>query len=140
MAIRSRRGLVRSSSSYLLVLGAALAAAGCGKPVADLEGKVTYKNKPLPFGWVKLLASDGIFRDAKIEPGGMFRFTRVPAGDAKLTVSCIDPKIDDYMKGVLAKRGGSPQKAGKAEEDPFAKFYLIPREYEDVTKSKLPFH
>jgi len=118
---------------------------GCSKPVGDLTGHVTYKERLLSFGWVKLLGSDGLFRDAKIEAGGTYRFSGVPVGEAKFTVSCVDPKIQDAVRGLIGKRGDGNDKkpteqgALKPAEDPFAKYYLVPREYEDVTKTKLTF-
>jgi hypothetical protein len=127
------------------LLLAACATVGCGKAVGDVTGKVTYQNKALPFGWVKLHGSDGLFREAKIEAGGTYRFTGVPVGEAKFMVSCIDPKIEQFMQGLIARQRGGDGKAprvqvpAQSEEEMFAKFYLIPREYEDFTKSKLVF-
>jgi hypothetical protein len=129
----------RRSSVVLVVTAVAF---GCGKGAGDLGGRVSYKNKPLPYGWVKMNGSDGIFRDAKIESDGTYAFKDVPVGEAKFTVSCVDPKIEEFTRSHIANqrsgkvRDGVP---GAGEPDPFDKFYLIPRLYEDITKSPLSF-
>ena len=125
-----------------VVLVVAAIAFGCGKGAGDLGGRVTYKNKPLPFGWVKMHGSDGIFRDAKIESDGTYAFRDVPVGETKFTVSCVDPKIEQYTKSFIASQRGGKGRDGApqaGEPDPTDKYYLIPRHYEDLTKSLLRF-
>jgi len=132
-------------SCPLFLFLAFLATAGCGNAMGDLTGTVKYKNKELPFGFVTLLSSDGRARNAKIEAGGTYQFTAVPVGEARFTVSCVDPKIADALKDLPSKPRSAndpklklPRSSGPGD-DPLARFYLIPREYEDVANSKLTF-
>lgn len=142
LSCRTCQTWIQASRRSCVVLVVASVAFGCGKGVGDLGGRVTYKNKSLPYGWVKMNGSDGIFRDAKIESDGAYAFKDVPLGDTKFTVSCVDPKIEDFTKSFIANqrsgkgRDGAPQ---VGETDPLDKFYLIPKHYEDITKSPLSF-
>src|SRR6266404_2448300 len=47
--------------------------AGCGAPMGEVNGKVTYKDKPLPYGNVSLLASDGTNLSAEIQADGTYK-------------------------------------------------------------------
>jgi hypothetical protein len=116
---------------------------GCGSSVGDLSGLVTYQKKPLPHGWIRLVGSDGVLRSARIQADGSYSFGTVPVGDAKLTASCVDPRIYRFARSLLEKsrpdNGDADAIADGSDVDPLARFYLIPRKYEDVTKSNLSF-
>jgi hypothetical protein len=115
--------------------------------VGEVSGTVTYKNKELTFGYVTVLASDGIFRNAKIEENGSYHFSAIPVGDAKFAVSAIDPKAQEEAMKLIHKPGfdGEPRpatrsKTAKMPADPLASASVIPPEYADVTASRLQFH
>ena len=143
MATRLCNRRARLVTACLALTAAVLAASGCGKRSAELTGTVSYKKKLLPFGWVKAQGSDGVFRDAEIKSDGTYHFAELPLGETKFTVSCVDPKIEEHARKLLAhQRSGDKLGGGLAVsegEDPFAKFYLIPKIYEDVTQSGLEF-
>src|SRR3989442_558893 len=98
MLFQWRNGSMRLGMLSLTVIILSLASVGCGKGSGDVTGKVTYRNKPLPFGWVRAQGSDGVLRDGKIEANGTYAIEGIPAGEAKFTVSCVDPKIEQYTK------------------------------------------
>lgn len=116
---------------------------GCGPSTGSLSGRVTYKNKALPFGWVKLQAGNGQFFDAKIETDGAYTFASVPVGDAKFTVACVDPKLETYTRQLADQqksRGNTkstkiPVLPARTRSRSFTSF----RAYEDITRSKLAF-
>ncbi len=125
----------------LVVPAVLLFMTGCGSSVGDLSGQVTYQKKVLPHGWIRLVGSDGVLRTARIEADGTYSFASVPVGGAKLTASCVDPRIHAFAKTLLCKQGldDADQQPGEPGVDPLTRFYLIPRKYEDVTKSNLSF-
>jgi hypothetical protein len=115
----------------LLVAGL-LALAGCGGPkTGDVSGMVNYEGKPLPGGFVNfnILAPDGTVAESKsttVEKNGRYKISRVPVGEAKITVQgppgeITQPKIE----------GGMPFRAKPA--------VVIPDSYGLVEKSPLNY-
>jgi hypothetical protein len=93
---RLRRGL----ALLTLLLGALT---GCGSGQGEVSGTVRYNGKPLSFGTIQLLGQDGIPRAGKIQPDGTFS-VRVPAGPAKVIVSCVDDARMNHFGSQLAGR------------------------------------
>lgn len=139
----ARKGRVRGALFALGLVLPFLASVGCGRSPGDVAGTVRYKTKPLPFGWVRAQGSDGLLKDGRIQPDGSYRIEGLPTGEAKFVVSCVDPRIEAYTKEMVGRQrpGGRDNPRikfeGSPDTDPFAKFYLIPRDYEDITKSQL---
>jgi hypothetical protein len=69
----------------------ALAATGCSSAVTDVSGKVTYQGKPVVYGAVVIVGSDGLPRSGTIEPDGTYRVSGVAVGPAKVAVSSPKP-------------------------------------------------
>ena len=88
--------------------------AGCGGGSGDVTGKVSFKGKSVASGSVVLIGSDGSPRYCDIQPDGTYRFTGVPAGEAKLGVNSPNP-LPDPQRLALArapvKRGGPSKDA-----------------------------
>jgi hypothetical protein len=129
-----------------LLLLSLISSLGCGRSLSDVTGTVTYKSKELTFGYVTILASDGIFRNAKIEENGTYQFSGIPVGNARFAVSAIDPKVQEAAMKQIAKplftgepRAASAGKSAKPPTDPMAQASVIPPEYGDVTTSHLEF-
>lgn len=65
-----------------------LVLAGCGGSkirTAPVNGKVTYKNKPVPYGTVTFIPeSGGPPATGEIQPDGTFRMTTVTSGDGAI--------------------------------------------------------
>jgi hypothetical protein len=128
----------RSTVAQKVVVALALVALGCGPGIGDVAGTVTYKDKPLPDGTVKIRGRDGIPRDGVIQPGGAFLVKNVPAGPAQVLVTSYDPKMADFTKAVAAVKDS----AGRARvafpaEGIEASFSRIPLRYGDFGKSGL---
>ena len=143
MVIRGIGALAPRRILPLFLVAAILPALGCGSSVGELSGQVTYQKKPLSHGWIRLLGSDGVLRTARIEPDGSYSFAAVPVGNASFTASCVDPRIHQFAKKLLSKQQSEDEEPDQMAEgsdiDPLARFYLIPRKYEDITKSDLMF-
>src|SRR5262245_1103788 len=78
MAFRSYPWRARFAAWSALLLICLVAGLGCGAGAGDVSGKVTYKGKALPFGWVGVLPNDGIFRNAEIQSDGTYSFKDLP--------------------------------------------------------------
>jgi hypothetical protein len=94
----------RVLGGLVLLLPVLAAVAGCGgKRVAEVSGKVTYKNQPLPDGTVTLMAQDGQPYSAQIQADGTFTISNVPVGPAKVVVTSRAP--DEAGKGKAGAQG-----------------------------------
>jgi hypothetical protein len=81
--------------------------AGCGEPHASLSGKVTFKNKPVPAGWVIFVNESDKQDRAQIQPDGTYSSSTVPIGSLKVGV----------MPGPKSLRSSMP-KGAKIPEIP----------------------
>jgi hypothetical protein len=81
----------RRAGYSCLPLLLALTAAGCGRPVGDVSGTVTYKGTPVVMGSVVFVGSDGVPHTGQIEPDGTYAVSDVPAGTVKIAVVSPDP-------------------------------------------------
>jgi hypothetical protein len=61
----------------IAVLCCLLTSIGCGSR-GTLSGKVTYKNKPVVWGSVSVIASDNIQYASQITPEGTYSIAKVP--------------------------------------------------------------
>jgi hypothetical protein len=117
-------------AALALLLGAALS--GCGAGQGEVSGTVRYRGKPLPFGTIQFLGQDGVPCAGRIGPDGTFSVL-VPAGEAKVIVSCVD---EARMSRLARQRVGGPGRA-LPPTLPAGGFSLIPRRYADWTASGL---
>jgi hypothetical protein len=81
----------RRAGYYCLPLFLAMAAAGCGRPVGDVSGMVTYKGTPVVMGSVVFVGSDGIPHTGQIGADGTYVVSDVPAGPVQVAVISPDP-------------------------------------------------
>lgn len=81
---------VRSTPLRLSLGLVALVVAGC-QGSGDLSGKVSYQNKPVVWGTVLVVASDGTIHQANIERDGSYSAKGVRVGEAALAVNSPDP-------------------------------------------------
>jgi hypothetical protein len=113
---------------------AALPLAGCGG-TGSVSGKVTYNGAPLPYGSVQFLTPGGAFV-ADIGPDGSYSLSGVPAGPARVSVTCQDPRYAEHMR-QLAAHGRDPR--SPAPRGRFDDFNKIPSRFNDPTTSGLAF-
>ena len=123
-----------------LVAAGVLFAAGCGNGTTDVAGKVTYKGKPVVYGTVVLVGSDGIPKSGAIQPDGSYRVSGVAVGAAKVTVSSPRPP----GSGPPAKKQGRdadddkpPADATPAPPEVIQNWVALPEKYADPGKSDL---
>jgi hypothetical protein len=127
----------RSSSCLRPALAALLALllgtlTGCGSGKGEVSGTVRCNGKPLPFGTIQFLGPDGIPCTGPIGPDGTFS-VRVPLGEAKVIVSCLDEaRMKRFTGRLMAGRGRAAPPPVYA-----ASFSLIPQRYADWDASGL---
>jgi hypothetical protein len=127
---RSWNGL-RLERIALVALVACGPIIGCGPGRGEVSGTVRYNGKPLPSGTIQFLGSDGVPCAGTIHSDGTFS-VQVPAGEAKVIVSCLDEaKLKQYSGALMAAKGRGipPSQPGKLS--------LIPLRYADWTNSGL---
>jgi hypothetical protein len=125
-------GRRRAGRAALLALLLGTSLTGCRPGQGEVSGTVRYNGRPLPFGTVQFLGRDGVPYAAAIQPDGTFS-ARVPAGEAKVIVSCVDePRLTSYT-GQLASSRGRVAPRGPAPGN----FSLIPTRYADWDASGL---
>jgi hypothetical protein len=104
---------------------------GCGRGQGEVSGTVRCDGRPLPFGTIQFLGQDGVPCPAPIQPDGTFS-ARVPAGEAKVIVSCVDePRLNRFTGELAASRGRVVPRASPGN------FSLIPPRYADWGASGL---
>ena len=68
-----------------------LPALGCGSDATDVTGKVSYQGKPVVFGTVCLIGSDGLPKYGAIQSDGSFRIAGARLGATNVAVSSPKP-------------------------------------------------
>ena len=111
------RSLPRPGRAALLALLLGASAASCGWGQGEVRGTVRYNGKPLPFGTIQFLGSDGVPRAGAIGPDGTFA-VRLPAGEARVIVRCVDEeRLSRFTRRLAGDRGGRaappPRSSGK---------------------------
>jgi hypothetical protein len=118
-----------------------LAAAGCGGGTADVSGKVTYQGKPVVFGTVLVIGSDGVPKAGAIQKDGTYRVSDVKIGAAKVTVSSPPPPGARKATGGRDGRDAPDDERRVADEpvDPelVKSWFPLPERYADPAKSDL---
>jgi hypothetical protein len=113
---------------------------GCGAGRGTVAGKVTYQNKPLHFGSVVVVGTDGIPRTAPITPGGLYAVPDVPCGEAKVAVHSPDPAgaARIYEEEQIKLQKGARPPPGRTPPDvDRQKWFPIPVEFADFGRSGL---
>lgn len=120
---------------------AILTAAGCGGGTADVTGKVTYQGKPVVFGTVLVIGSDGVPKAGAIRKDGSYRVSGVKVGAATVTVSSPPPPGSRKATPRGDGRDAADDERRVADEpvDPelVKSWFPIPERYADPEKSGL---
>jgi hypothetical protein len=106
---------------------------GCGSRRAEVSGMVRYNGKPLPAGTIQFLGSDGLAYPAQIQPDGTFS-VRVPAGEAKVIIRCVD---EDRLSRITAQMAGNRGRVSAPSGLAIRNLSLIPQRYADWSTSRL---
>ena len=123
---------------FVVVL-VAVSLAGCSG-TTDMSGKVTYQGKPVVFGSVVVIDSDGTPKSGSIQPDGSYRVSGVKPGSVKVAVSSPQPPGSVPPK---KSRGREEDLDKPQHEEPPApaevikNWFVIPNKYGDPTRSEL---
>jgi hypothetical protein len=121
----------------VLLVASVFLLSGCGKPVGNVAGKVTYKGKALEYGSVSIYSADGTACGGEINPDGTYLIKNVPVGKAKVVVASQDPKkIEAFTKAVQESRDKNTPIPEKALADANS-ISRIPSSYGDAEQSGL---
>jgi hypothetical protein len=116
----------------LVAVALALTAAGCGKAVGNISGKVTYQGQPLPGGYVNFSCEGDTptVKTSMIQPDGGYSILAMPVGEAKITV-----------QGVLGPQGPGSQAGPGGTQPPSGarKTVYVPPQYSTTEKSGLTY-
>jgi hypothetical protein len=110
---------------------------GCGgQAKGTVSGKVTYREKPCPNGFVTFVPENGAPLHGEIQSDGSYRIENVPLGPVKI---CIQPKsAEDTLSSSPMPR--NPQDYGKVmASGSEAGKQQVPPQYVDPTKSGLTY-
>jgi hypothetical protein len=110
---------------------------GCGAGKGSIEGKVTYKGKPLPVGTVSVFAGDNQVLSGTIAADGSYRVLGVPAGTAILTVATPPPAPPAFVPAVKPPPIQDPNYPKEMLPNPTVKTVPIPKRYADPKESNL---
>lgn len=115
-----------------------VALAGCGPSKGTVSGKVTHKGKPVVWGSVTLIASDGVQYAGQITPEGTYTVPHVPGGAVKIAVASPNPD-GTSRGGPAAARGGSGDRSGEEARQmpPPGAWFALPEKYGDPAQSGL---
>jgi hypothetical protein len=116
----------------LLTLLLCVMLTGCGSAKVEVTGTVRYYGKPLPYGTIQFLGTDGIPYAAPIQPDGTYTLL-APTGPAKVIVSCVDEARLNHFTAMSSGRGGRTVPPPM----PATKFSQIPQRYADWNTSGL---
>lgn len=127
-----------TASLPLMGFGVALVAlVGCGGE-GEVSGKITYKGKNVPIGYVVFHASDERTYDGVIADGA-YRVT-VPAGEALVAIWSDDPTVakklpPQHPKGKVPRQPAPKPWPAELEK----KWFKIPEHYGTHLESELKF-
>lgn len=111
-----------------------LALLGC-QGRGDVSGTVTFQNKPVVYGTVLLVASDGRAHQGNIAEDGAYAVRGVAAGPARVAVSSPDPATP-LMAREDARRAEDEQEM-RRRAALRGRWFAIPATYGDPAKSPL---
>lgn len=129
--MRSCGFLSRHIRLCLLVLSlVVLAAGGCGGKTASVSGKVIYKGKPLPGGFVNFMSEGekSTVKTSQIKEDGSYSVSGLPVGSAKISV-----------QGLAARRLASLPGQGDKNDTPQQKEVAVPPKYGNTETSGLKY-
>lgn len=106
-----------------------------GRPTGAVNGRVTYKGKPLYTGAVILVNKNGVTATGAIEPDGSYSVAKAPTGEVFVGVVSKDPVYLHRVGQLKSSRAPIPASALTASPLDRKKWFPIPRQYEEPTSS-----
>jgi hypothetical protein len=124
----------RSCLWRLAVIGfLAMSGLGCQR-TGNVAGKVSYQNKPVVFGTIMVVASDGNIHQASIREDGSYSVQGVRVGEARIAVNSSDPTAPLVTKP--GQMGANPEE-NQRRADLRTKWFPLPKDLGDPNKSGL---
>src|SRR5262245_33088792 len=131
----------RRSGLVALFLALGGLTAGCGPSKTEVTGKVTHNGKPVVYGSVTLIGSDGIVYSSQIKEDGTFAIPGVPAGPVKIGVLSPNPKPPEAGKASgkddLGAFSRGDRRPPPVPESVVRAWFPIPDKYADPMTSGL---
>jgi hypothetical protein len=121
----------------------ALAACGCNANTTDVSGKVTFKGKPVVYGTVVIVGSDGTPKSGAIQPDGSYRVADVALGPAKVAVTSPRPPGGEQARKQGRDSDGdvddkpTPAPTPAAPPEVIKNWFALPEKYGDPSRSEL---
>jgi hypothetical protein len=120
-----------------------LLASGCGGGTTDVSGKVTFQGKPVVYGTVVMIGSDGIPKNGPIQPDGSYHISGVKTGPVKVAVSSPPPpgvtppaaKGRDRQMDEGKPEAPPAMAAGPVNPDVVKHWFVLPEKFGDPAKS-----
>jgi len=130
----------RCRAAGLLLLSAALAAAGCGPARGTVSGKVKYKGRPLTVGLntVYFHSQDGKVASCTVEADGNYTLRNFPAGPARIPVLALPAPPQLFMAPGEGGRPKPVEQSSPASPQP-GRAADIPGRYKDPDQSRLTY-
>lgn len=129
---------VRASLAPLAVLGAVLAASGCGKSSGTVSGRITYKGTALNSGTVTFVGAKGA-GSSTIDQNGNYSITKAPLGKVTITVQVPTNVTLGGPEGATMNPGAMGAPAGAGAPKQTAPPVEVPAEYARAETSKLTY-
>src|SRR5947209_7685518 len=112
-----------------------------GARKSEVTGKVTYKGKPVVYGAVILVSTDGLTAAAgPIQPDGTYTVTGMKPGEVRVGVISRNPSAQQRQHNLRWAKITRPveQAALKAKVD-FKKWFKLPEKFEEPETSGVSF-
>lgn len=119
------------------VLGLLFLSAGCARTVS-LEGKVTYKGKPVTFGSVTVLGEDESAYSGVIERDGTYRVDGIQPGKVRVGITSRDPSKGGRHAALPGEETNrQSRKSVDARKQAAKEWFPIPKKLENPVASGL---
>lgn len=126
-------------------------AGGCGKGKGEVVGKVTYKDKPVVYGTIIVIASNNRPHYGPIEKDGTFKISGVVVGPAKVAVASPNPAEEYKQLKGMQKTEAAANSLKAPDPNVVKEWFRIPHEKQylspessgltlDVQKGENPFN
>jgi len=123
---------------FFVLLLAAVGAAGCGGPPPTVEGRVTYKGRPVTSGTVILVGENGhTSGPGYVRPDGTYFVPDAPTGTVRATLDSPPPAA--YARAKVAPKGLANDPEVREEMERAAHYVAIPLKYRDAHLSDVAF-
>src|SRR5262249_22752825 len=137
-----RGALARVMLGAHLAFLALISAAGCGKALGSVTGKVYYKNEPLKGGTVVFVTADGqTGGGSEITEDGSYSIADLPPGDVRIAVETrsLRPNRFRAREGSAMPQNAPPEAGAYRGHATTDRYVAIPDRYAEIESSELTY-